>query len=153
MDTFPVGYAGFVAMGFDVTPLTQVARIDSRTRHRETKMEGHTEVLTFNAEYAPEESLSGGLQFALRYEGVNLQVLDALFERCGTGPLEEWLTRNPTSAYARRAGFLFEWLTQTSLNVPPLSKKVNWLPVLDEELQFGLGKTQDLDRKFRVRNN
>jgi hypothetical protein len=60
----------------DVMPLTQVARIDSRTRHRETKTEGQTEVLTFNAEYAPEETLSGGLQFALRDEGVNLQVLD-----------------------------------------------------------------------------
>jgi hypothetical protein len=153
MDVFPVGYAQFVALGLDVTPLTQVARIDSRTRHRETKMEGQTEVLTFNAEYAPGESISSGLQFALRYEGVNLQVLDALFERCGAGPLKEWLSRTPTSAYARRAGFLFEWLTQTSLDVPPLSKKFNWVPVLDEELQFGLGGTQDLDPKFRVRNN
>jgi Fic/DOC family len=30
---------------------------------------------------------------------------------------------------------------------------LNWVPVLDEELQFGLGETQDLDPKFRVRNN
>jgi hypothetical protein len=153
MDIFPVGYAQFVTSGLEVAPLAQVARIDSRTRHREAKLEGHTEVLTFNAEYAPEESFSGGLQFALRYEGVNLQVLDALFEHCGPKPLEEWLKRAPTSAYARRAGFLFEWLTQTSLEVPPLSKKFNWVPVLDEELQFGLGETQDLDHKFRVRNN
>jgi Fic/DOC family len=153
MDISPVGYARFVALGLDVTPLIQVARIDGRTRHREAKVEGHTEVLTFDAKYAPEESFSGGLQFALRYEGVNLQVLDALFEHCGHKPLEEWLRRNPTSAYARRAGFLFEWLTQTSLDVPPLSKKLNWVPVLDEELQFGLGATQDLDPKFRVRNN
>jgi hypothetical protein len=153
MNISPVGYAQFIAAGLDVTPLTQVARIDGRTRHREAKMEGHTEVLTFDAKYAPEDSFSGGLQFALRYEGVNLQVLDALFEHCGPKPLEEWLIRTPTSAYARRAGFLFEWLTQTSLNVPSLSKKVNWVPVLDEELQFGLGETQDLNHKFRVRNN
>jgi hypothetical protein len=153
MDTTPVGYARFVASGLQVTPLTQVARIDGRTRHREAKMEGHTEVLSFDAKYAPDESFSGGLQFALRYEGVNLQVLDALFEHCGPKPLEEWLVRNPTSAYARRAGFLFEWLTQISLDVPYLSKKLNWVSVLDEELQFGLGATQDLDHKFRVRNN
>ena len=153
MDIFPVGYAQIINSGLDVTPLNQVARIDSRTRHRAAKMEGRTEVLTFNAEYAPEESFSGGLQFALRYEGLNLQVLDALFEHCGPTPLEEWLTRSPTSAYARRAGFLFEWLTQTPLSVPPLSNKFNWVPVLDEDLQFGLGATQDLDPKFRVRNN
>jgi hypothetical protein len=153
MDVSPVGYARFVASGLDVTPLIQVARIDGRTRHKEAKMEGHTEVLSFDTKYAPEESFSGGLQFALRYEGVNLQVLDALFERCGPKPLEGWLARNPTSAYARRAGFLFEWLTQTALDVPHLSKKLNWVPVLDEELQFGLGETQDLDHKFRVRNN
>ncbi|HEY3851604.1 MAG TPA: hypothetical protein VGL87_11565, partial [Steroidobacteraceae bacterium] len=153
MDVFPVGYAKFVDSGLDVTPLNQVARIDSRTRHRAVQMEGHTEVLTFNAEYAPEESFSGGLQFALRYEGLNLQVLDALFEHFGPAPLEEWLTRSPTSTYARRAGFLFEWLTKTPLNVPPLSNKFNWVSVLDEDLQFGLGATQDLDPKFRVRNN
>jgi hypothetical protein len=153
MHIFPVGYAQIISSGLDVTPLNQVARIDSRTRHRAAKMEGHTEVLTFNAEYAPEESFSGGLQFALRYEGLNLQVLDALFEHCGPKPLEEWLGRSPTSVYARRAGFLFEWLTQTPLNVPPLSNKLNWVPVLDEGLQFGLGATQDHDPKFRVRNN
>jgi hypothetical protein len=153
MSISAVGYARFVGSGLDVTPLTQVARIDSRTRHRETKIEGHTEVLSFDAQYAPEETFSGDLQFALRYEGVNLQVLDALFEHCGPKPLEEWLTRNPTSSYARRAGFLFEWLTQIRLDVPPLSNKLNWVPVLDEELQFGLGETQDFDPKFRVRNN
>src|ERR1700732_220218 len=108
MDVLAVGYARFVAaMGLDVTPLMQVARIDSRTRHRDTKIEGHTEVLTFNAEYAPEESFSGGLQFALRYEGVNLQVLDGLFERCGAGPLEEWLFGAPTSAFSRARGVVF----------------------------------------------
>ncbi|MEA3176387.1 MAG: hypothetical protein QOF42_3798, partial [Gammaproteobacteria bacterium] len=79
-------------------------------------MEGSTEVLTFKAEFAPESTLAGDLQFAFQYEGVNLQVLDALFARCGAAPLEEWLTESPTSAYARRAGFLFEWLTQKSLN-------------------------------------
>jgi Fic/DOC family len=153
MDISPIGYARFVTSGLDVTPLIQVARIDSRTRHREAKMEGHTEVLTFNTKYAPEDSFSGGLQFALRYEGVNLQVLDALFRHCGPKPLEEWLKRAPMSGYARRTGFLFEWLTQTSLNVPPLSKKTNFVPVLDEELQFGLGKTSEFDPKFRVLNN
>jgi hypothetical protein len=154
MNAFPVGYARLIAtLGLDVVPLAQVARIDGRTRNRATKWEGQIEVLNFKSEYAPEEGFSGDLQFALRYEGVNLQVLDALFERCGAGPLEEWLTRSPTSAYARRAGFLFEWLTQTSLNVPPLSKKTNWLPVLDENLQFGLGETQERSPKFRIRNN
>ncbi|HUX73203.1 MAG TPA: Fic family protein [Steroidobacteraceae bacterium] len=154
MDAFPVGYARFIAtLGLDVVPLAQVARIDGRTRNRATKWEGQIEVLTFKSKYAPKEGFSGDLQFALHYEGVNLQVLDALFERCGAAPLEEWLTRSPTSAYARRTGFLFEWLTQTSLNVPPSSKKMNWLPVLDEGLQFGLGETQELSPKFRIRNN
>src|ERR1700688_1532191 len=154
MDAFPVGYARFIAtLGLDVVPLAQVAQIDGRTRNRATKWEGQIEVLSFKSEYASEEGFSGDLQFALRYEGVNLQVLDALFERCGAGPLEEWLARSPTSAYARRAGFLFEWLTQTSLNVPPLSKKTNWLPVLEENLQFGLGETQERSPKFRIRNN
>ena len=154
MDAFTVGYARFIAtLGLDVVPLAQVARIDGHTRNRATKWEGQVEVLNFKSDYAPEEGFSGDLQFALRYEGVNLQVLDALFERSGAGPLEDWLTRSPTSSYARRAGFLFEWLTQTTLNVPPVGKKLNWLPVLNEDLQFGLGKTQERSPKFRIRNN
>src|SRR5476649_2510200 len=89
MDAFPVGYARFIAnLGLDVVPLAQVARIDGRTRNRATKWEGQIEVLTFKSKYAPEEGFSGDLQFALHYEGVNLQVLDALFERCGAAPLK-----------------------------------------------------------------
>ena len=152
MESYPIGYARLAA-GLDIVPLLQVARIDSRTRNRSTHMEGSTEVLTFKAEFAPESTLAGDLQFAFHYEGVNLQVLDALFARCGAAPLEEWLTQSPSSAYARRAGFLFEWLTQTSLNVSPVNTKKNWIPVLDEKLQFGLGQTKDHNHKFRVRNN
>jgi hypothetical protein len=134
-------------------PLNLVAQVDSRARHREETTQGHTDFLTFDGQYAPEEAFSGNLQFALRYEGVNLQVLDALFRNCGPEPLEDWLKRTPMSAYARRAGFLYEWLTQSSLNLPPLSKKVNFVTVLDEELQFGLGKTREFDQKFRMLNN
>jgi hypothetical protein len=148
MESYPIGYARLAA-GLDIVPLLQIARIDSRTRNRSTHMEGSTEVLTFKAEFAPESTLAGDLQFAFQY----LQVLDALFVRCGAAPLEEWLTESPTSAYARRAGFLFEWLTQRSLNVSPVNTKKNWIPVLDEKLQFGLGRTKDHNHKFRVRNN
>lgn len=34
-----------------------------------------------------------------------------MFQRAGAGFVQAWLGQEPTSAYARRAGFFFEWLT------------------------------------------
>lgn len=152
--SYAVGYARLISTwDLNPLPLGQIAKIDGRTRHREIHSEGTIEVLTFEAKYAPKEDLVGDLQFALRYEGVNLQVLELLFTRTGARPLIEWLESTPRSAYARRAGFLYEWITGDTLAVKPLSSKVDYVSVLDESLQFGLGLTSDLNQKFRIRNN
>src|SRR5665213_1348987 len=108
-------------------PLGQIAKIDGRTRHRESHCEGTVEVLTFEAKYAPKEDVVGDLQFALRYEGVNLQVLELLFTRTGPQPLVEWLESTPRSANARRAGFLYEWITEDTLAVKPVSSKEDYV--------------------------
>jgi hypothetical protein len=53
-------------------PLSQVARIDTRVKGRETQADGTGTQLLFEPRYQPEASFEGDLQFALRYEGVNL---------------------------------------------------------------------------------
>ena len=108
-------------------------------------------ILVFPHQYDAPHSLIGDLQFALRYEGVNLEILGLLFDRIDGKELADWLNRQPQSAYARRLGFLHEWLGGPSLDVR-VPEKVRFVTVLDDKLQFGLQKGER-DKKFRVVNN
>ena len=55
--------------------------IDSAVRGRQKKDLGTHKINLFASNYQPENTLTGHLQFAMRYEGVNLQVLGLLFEK------------------------------------------------------------------------
>src|SRR5882724_10896543 len=67
--------------------------------------------------YAP-QGLIGNLKFALRYEPIDLSVYHALFNVLESELVEGWLRQEPTSAYARRAWFLYEFLTRKTLDAP-----------------------------------
>ena len=132
-------------------PLSVSARIDARTKGRQLQQSGDQDVLVFEPKYQPENTLAGHLQFALRYEGINLEVLALLFQQTGKDELNAWLAESPASIYARRTGFLFEWLTGQELktNVPA---KESYVSLVDNEIQFGL-KEGERDTRFRVMNN
>lgn len=132
-------------------PLLASARIDAKIKGRETHRSVDQDILVFEPKYQPKDSLVGHLQFALRYEGINLEVLSLLFQKTGKDELNTWMRVSPTSIYARRAGFLFEWLTGETLepNVPP---KTRYADLVDNEIQFGLKKGES-DIRFRVNNN
>ncbi|HKY40888.1 MAG TPA: Fic family protein [Polyangiaceae bacterium] len=58
------------------------------------------------------------LVFALKYDGVDLLILRAVFERMGTEAIELALRESPTSAYLRRLWCLYEFLLGERLNLP-----------------------------------
>ncbi len=128
-----------------------MAVIDTATRVRHTEIQADTEVALFETKYRPEATLIGDLQFALRYEGINLELLALLFAKTGKTQVQSWLKAQPESAYARRAGFLYEWLTGRALSAS-IPAKAAYVPALDETLQFGRagGKRNS---KFRVVDN
>ena len=132
-------------------PLQAVAQIDPLIKGRQARRTGNQHVLIFEPKYRPETGLVGHLQFALRYEGIDLEVLYLLFRQTGRDELNAWLSENPTSSYARRAGFLFEWLTgeQLKVNVPA---KERYVDLVDNAMQLGL-KHGEKDTRFRVNNN
>jgi hypothetical protein len=149
-----VGYQRLIdRYKLQVLPLNQVARIDTRVKGREARPDGSDIQLLFESRYEPEASFEGDLQFAFRYEGVNLQVLELLFAQAGPQPVGAWLRAQPESSYARRVGFLYEWITGSELDVPELSIRTAYVSALDESLQFGIGDAGGLNRKFRVRDN
>jgi len=154
MAVTPVGYQRLIERHqLPTLPLAQVAQVDTRVRGRESRTDGALDLLLFESRYAPEPTLQEDLQFALRYEGVNLEVLELLFARIEPDALSGWLTAQPESEYARRVGFLYEFLSGKQLSIPVLGSRMSYVPVLDEDLQFGLGSAGEVSTKFRVRNN
>jgi hypothetical protein len=151
MATEPIGYARLIKSYELPARRETTAVIDSTVKGRRTDREGDAELMRFEPKYRPEPTLAADLQFALRYEGVDLEVLALLFAKTGRTEVEGWLRRQPESSFARRAGYLYEWLTGDELAaaVPP---KAAYVPVLDEALQFAIaGGTRN--PKFRVIDN
>ena len=132
-------------------PLTQFAQVDTAVKGRGVKRQGNRDALVFEAVYAPEDTLTGHIQFALRYEGINLEILALLFQRLGGEELQTWLLESPESKYARRAGFLYEWLTRRQLQAK-VPDKSRFVAAVETGLQFGLQNGPRND-KFRVIDN
>lgn len=133
------------------SPLQVCARIDAKIKGRQTQHSADQDILVFEPKYQPENTLVGHLQFALRYEGINLEILSLLFQQTGKDELNAWLAESPTSSYARRVGFLYEWLTDNELKVNVPSKE-RYVDLVDNTLQFGL-KAGEKNTRFRVNNN
>jgi len=87
--------------------------------------------------HAPADDLGGHLEFALKWEGVDLGVLSALFRVVPNEEIRTVVQREPTGAYARRLWFLHEWLTHRQLDIAEPGK-VRAIPVIGPAQQFGL---------------
>lgn len=105
----------------------------------------------YPAPYDFEDTLAGHLEFSLKYEGVNLQVLAALFhEGHGREELQTWLARTPGSRYARVCGHLYEWLTGNTLDYK-LPQGTKAFAVLDEKIYFAAPPQRN--KRFAVLDN
>lgn len=106
---------------------------------------------TFPKTYEPRPDVCAHLTFAAKYEGIDLDYLARLFANIGYTPFQQWIQREPTSAYARQFGFLYEWLTKTA--IPDIGEPGgNYVDVIDSSRYFSATKP-DKDKRWRVNNN
>ena len=91
----------------------------------------------FTPRHAPEETQSGHLEFALKWEGVDLSVLSALFKVVPDEEIADAVRSKPTGAYARRLWYLHEWLTGRQLDIRDPGK-VRAVAVVDPTKQFAI---------------
>lgn len=142
----PAGYAAIIA-AFDLqvpAPEELVAIGEKHTLRRE----GRWRVLT--PRYRPAATIAAHVEFALRHEAIDLGVFNALFQAAQYRFIEPWIRSVPTGQHARRAWFLYEWLTGARLDLPD-APKAPYASVLDEKRQFAV-RGETLTR-YRVRNN
>lgn len=145
-----VGYR-WLAREFGIEPV-QPFPVSSRIgRTRSTSTENGITIRTFMATARPEPAVSEHLTFALKHEGVHLEFLARLFAQMQTKQISEWANREPSGQYARRLGFLYEWLTNRQVDFPGVTVG-NYVPVLSDEEYFTTTQPSNIPR-WRVRNN
>lgn len=83
---------------------------------RRTRITHGTVLEQYPPLYAP-KNLIGHLKFAMRHEPVDLEVLHAVLRALDRQLLETWFREDHTSVFARRAWYLYELLTGTTLDV------------------------------------
>ena len=100
-----------------------------------------------------EDSWQGNLIFALKNEGVNLEVLKAFFGKVGAKDIEEFVLCHPTGNVSRRVWFLYEYLTGVRLGLEDV-KQGGYVKLVDEDVQVAcpIGVAQRA-RRYRVINN
>lgn len=101
--------------------------------------------------YWPGDSLGAQLEFALKYDGINLAILSVLFETINENELLDYLHSKPTGKYARKAWYLYEFLTEKLLPLDDL-KQGNYIDLLESDLYFTL-KTGHSVKRQRIRHN
>ncbi|GLS18095.1 cell division protein Fic [Labrys miyagiensis] len=104
----------------------------------------------YTPRHRPDDSLTGHLTFALRYEGLDLCALKALFRQTGPEPIAAMVHAAPTGRFARRVWFLYEWLLQASLDLPDATAGAYAL-VVDPDQQWAADGTNST--RHRVKNN
>ncbi|WP_199688105.1 Fic family protein [Noviherbaspirillum sedimenti] len=130
---------------------TQPFKVTSRlgTNRKSLHANGFAQEV-YPAQFRPEPTIPGHLTFALKYEIVHLEFLSRLFSTLEPGILEEWIRDEPTGSFARRVGFLYEWLTGKLLDVPDAGG--NYIEALPEDKYLTAARPVNHQR-WRVRDN
>ncbi|WP_226895848.1 Fic family protein [Polymorphobacter sp. PAMC 29334] len=143
----PAGYAALISRYDLAVPLP--ARLTAiAQRHHPVSTDRW---LMQTPRHAPGNDLAEQLTHALRYEGVDLAVLSALFGVIDPADIAAIVAAAPTGAYARRIWFLYEWQTGLRLHVPDAGK-IRLVPAINAVQQLALAEGEPSPR-HRVLNN
>jgi hypothetical protein len=132
-----------------VQPLVVQSEIGPRRQtvhHPSYRREVHQEQMR------PAAILSAHLTFMLKHEGVHLELLARLFDRIDPRELTEWVNSEPNGRYARRAGFLYEWVTGRELDVRSELIGGGYVQAIDPGEQLAATRGVNVAR-WRVRDN
>lgn len=125
--------AGYLLLGerhgLNCLPHHVESFVTQGTRHTHSTPEKTQE--TYPRTYWPGESDFEHLEFALKREGLHLQLLRALLPRLAAEEVAAYVQSKPTSAYARRIWFLYEEFSGQRVNLPDVTQG-NYVDLLDE---------------------
>lgn len=148
----PVG-AAWLARAFGVQPLGRLPVMSQVGGRRATQVNEGFRLETYTEPMRPAAEPAAHLQFHLRHEVPHLEFLTRLFERTGPDFVQAWVAAEPTGQYARRAAFLYEWLTGDVLAVPERLGG-NYVDAIDEAKMVAASRNRVAKApRWRVNDN
>ncbi len=147
----PAGYA-YLLDKFELTgmPHWHTSFVSSSGTHRSKVQDGVTHDI-YPTRYWPGEQVGNHLEFALKYDGVNLGLLAQIFEHVSQEELTAYIKSKPTGKYARRIWFFYEFLTGRRLPLDDISSG-NYVDALDSGEYYTVQKGNN-SRRHRIVNN
>jgi hypothetical protein len=116
-DHRPAGYAYLLGkLGIEGIPNWHQSMVNTSGMHFSKIQDGCVDEV-FRPQYWPGETVGDHLEFALKYDGVNLALLARIFEQLSPEVITEYIRSKPTGKYARRIWFFYEFLTEQQLPI------------------------------------
>ena len=145
------GYAALIERyGLNVIPNWHTSLVTTSGIHRIDSSGGIVEEI-YPPTYWPGDSVSDHLEFALKYDGVNLAILACLFQSVAEGDLLDYVQSKPTGKYARRLWFLYEFLTGKRFPLDDL-KRGNYIDLLEPNEYYTVTLSNQI-RRQRINDN
>ncbi len=131
----PIGYTFLIDhFSLNVLPAYKKSYLTTRSvRTKEITPDGEVEY--FPMKFITTDSWQQHFLFALKYEGINLSVMKALFQAVNIDELVKLIQSKKVSVYLRRIWFFYEFLLKKELPLPPL-KTGNYDHALPPEEYF-----------------
>ena len=117
---------------------------------RKTIVEPDLTTEIYPSRYDPGDTLGDHLEFALKYEGVNLEILKGVLTAADATELTTFVRGKPSGKYARKMWFLFEFLTGQRLDLPDLSRG-NYVDLLEPDRYYAAPSSRS--QRHRINNN
>ncbi len=145
------GYAELIdRYELDVIPNWHTSWVAASGTHKVTLKENIVEEI-YPSKYQPRDTLGDHLEFALKYDGINLGILAALFKKIEEKELVNYISSKPTGKYARRIWFLYEFLTNRALPIKDLNQG-NYVDLLDPKKYYTSFHSRRVQRQ-RINDN
>ncbi|MXZ16836.1 MAG: Fic family protein [Rhodothermaceae bacterium] len=147
----PAGYAWLLSR-FKLTAIPNLhSSFVAAAGSRQQKIQDGRIEDTYSPQYWPGDKIGDHLEFALKYDGVNLSSLKIIFDAVAEDELVAYIKSKPTGKYTRRIWFLFEFLIDRRLPIDDLSMG-NYIKALEPDLYYTLPRGEK-SRRHRVINN
>lgn len=135
-----------------LTPLIRSFLVGASIQSERETPDG-TEILYPKWRHPLNDTWQEHLNFAIKYEGIDLGILNVLFKKIPIDEFVQEVQTKPTGRYCRRIWFLYEFLTGNRLPIEDASSG-SLTPLLDSDKQFALPiENSERSRRQRVINN
>ncbi len=124
--------------------------ISSTGSHRSKVQDGIIEDF-YPVRYWPGDKTSDHLEFALKYDGINLGLLKCIFEHIPQDEITDYIKSKPTGKYARKNWFFYEFLTGKQLLIDDITTG-NYIEALDPKKYYTIANGERSQR-HRIINN